>query len=98
MKSILPTLAFAAALLFAGSATAEVMTTRISLAGIDCIECSEFVYDLMMRHDGVLTVATNLDDQFVTVSYDDKIVSLAVLIAAFEMYGYYPEVLIQPAA
>ena len=98
MKSIMVAFALATGIFIAGSASAETVTTRIVLAGIDCIECSEFIYDLMMRQDGVLTVATNLDDQFVTISYDDKVVALAVLIAAFEMYGYYPEVLIQPAA
>ena len=98
MKSIMVAFALATGIFIAGSASAETVTTRIALAGIDCIECSEFIYDLMMRQDGVLTVATNLDDQFVTISYDDKVVALAVLIAAFEMYGYYPEVLIQPAA
>ena len=98
MKSIMVAFALATGIFIAGSASAETVTTHIALAGIDCIECSEFIYDLMMRQDGVLTVATNLDDQFVTISYDDKVVALAVLIAAFEMYGYYPEVLIQPAA
>ena len=98
MKSIMVAFALATGIFIAGSASAETVTTRLALAGIDCIECSEFIYDLMMRQDGVLTVATNLDDQFVTISYDDKVVALAVLIAAFEMYGYYPDVLIQPAA
>ena len=79
MKSIMVAFALATGIFIAGSASAETVTTRIALAGIDCIECSEFIYDLMMRQDGVLTVATNLDDQFVTISYeyDDKVVALA---------------------
>ena len=89
MKSIMVAFALATGIFIAGSASAETVTTRIALAGIDCIECSEFIYDLMMRQDGVLTVATNLDDQFVTISYDDKVVALAGSKSQFEIRRFW---------
>ena len=91
MKGKLATLAAAAILLFAGSAAAEEITARFLLNEMDCPDCTAFIFDLMTEQDGVLTVVTNLDGNFFIVSFDDKICNVGILVAALEMFGYYPD-------
>ena len=91
MKGKLAALAVSAVLLFAGSATAEEITARFTLFEMDCPDCTDFIFDLMTQQDGVRKVVTNLDGNFLTVSFDDKINSVDQLVATLEMFGYYPE-------
>ena len=65
----------------------------LTLYEMDCPDCVEFVYDLLTHQDGVQTVVTNVDGNFFTVSFDDEVCSVGVLVDALEMFGYYPVVL-----
>ncbi len=97
MRGILAALAVST-LLFAGSAAAEEVTARFVLNEMDCPDCTDFIFDLMTQQAGVQKVITNLDGNFFTVSFEDKVCNLGILVAALEMYGYYPDsVVIQPA-
>lgn len=62
--------------------------TVINVEGMTCGHCKSSVEGALHNLDGVSTAAVNLEDNNVTVEYNDTIVDRGKMIEAIEDQGY----------
>ena len=77
-----------AALLAASSSLAEERSVNLSVPGMFCASCPFVVQAAIGEVEGVLSVATDVEERTALVVYEDAVASVEAIVAASTNAGY----------